>query len=265
MKTHLLSFACSKYRKSQKLLAHSGIEAGIDVIWSYTRRHLKETVFYDENRSILDAARGSGNWLWKPYYINATLDLLDEGDILIYSDAGITLTSDLSALFEICEKNSGILLFHAHYDDYGAPGPCVNSRWTKRDCFVLMDCDTPEFWHARHLDASFQIYRKTPLSRKFTAEYLSWCLNPDILTGSANKSGKENLPGFIAHREDQSVLSLLSVKYKLEIFRHPSQYGNHLKLPGFRSTGEPLLKPYSDQPYLNSPYPTLINHHRTKS
>jgi hypothetical protein len=265
VKTHLISYATKKFRESQKALSHSGIEFDIDTIWSYTRKHLLSTEFYNENHAILDATRGAGYWLWKPYLLSETLNVMDDDDILVYCDAGIAITGSLSPLFDICEENSGILLFHAHYDDYGAPGPCINSRWTKRDSFVLMDCDSPEFWSARHVDASFQIYKKNPLVEKFITEYLAWCTNPAILTDSPNISGKENLPDFIAHREDQSVLSLLSAKYGLNVFRHPSQYGNHLKLPEYRERGEPLLRPYSDQPYRNSPYPTLLNHHRTKS
>jgi len=264
VKTHLLSYATSEFRRSQKILAHSGIEFEIDVIWSYIRKHLISTRFYNKHRNILDAKRGAGFWLWKPYLLNATLSILDEGDILVYSDAGISITGDLSPLYELCNNNSGILLFHAHYDDYGAPGPCINSRWTKRDCFTLMNCDSPRFWSARHMDASFQVYKKNSISQKFIAEYLYWCTNPSILTDAPNISGKEDLPDFIAHREDQSVLSLLSVKYNLPGFRHPSQYGNHLKAIEYRKHGEPLLRPYSSQPYINSPYPTLLNHHRSK-
>lgn len=265
MRTHLVSYATKNFRHSQKILAKSAIDHDIDVVWSCTRGQLVTTGFYRANRKVLDAERGSGYWLWKPYWLNQIMGALEDGDLLVYSDAGIRITGNLSPLFELCVNNGGILLFHAHYDDIGVPGPCINRRWTKRDCFKRMDCDSPKYWDAKHVDASFQIYQKTPGAAKFLKEYLSFCLDPLILTDCPNEAGTENLPEFVAHREDQSVLSLLSIKYALEIFRHPSQYGNHFKLPAYRIPGEALAKPYASTPYKNSPYGTLLNHHRTRT
>ena len=264
MLKYLVSYATNNFRSSQKILARSAVEFDIDVIYSYSRSHLVATEFYKNKREILDASRGAGYWLWKPFFILSTFEKLDEGDLLVYSDAGMAFVADPAPLLELCIKKGGILLFHAHYDDYGAPGPCINSRWTKRDCFALMNCDQPVYWSARHLDASFQIYQKNEMTGKFLKEYLLACSDPHILTDSPNISGLDNLPDFITHREDQSVLSLLAVKHSLEVFRHPSQYGNYLKMPKFRVSGEPINKPYSSEPYKNSPYPTILNHHRTK-
>jgi len=264
MLKHLVSYATKNFRNSQKVLAKSAIEFDIDVVCSYTRSHLVATEFYKNHREILDAGRGAGGWLWKPFFILSAFEKMEEGDLLVYCDAGIAIVADPAPLFELCIKTGGILLFHAHYDDIGAPGPCINSRWTKRDCFVLMDCDQPAYWSARHLDASFQVYQKNELSDRFLKEYLSACSDPRILADIPNTSGLDNHPDFIQHREDQSVLSLLAVKYGLEIFRHPSQFGNYLKLPKFRVPGEPINKPYSNKPYKNSPYATILNHHRSK-
>jgi len=264
VRKHLVSYATKSFRNSQKTLAHSAVDFDLDVIWSYTREQLVTTDFYKQHRKILDAQRGAGYWLWKPFWLNATIDVLDEDDLLVYSDAGIRIICNLTPLFDLCIQKGGILLFHAHYDDIGVPGPCINRRWTKRDCFRIMDCDTPEYWDARHIDASFQVYQKNPETRRFLGEYLSWCLDVRVLTDCPNSPGVDNLPEFVQHREDQSVLSLLAIKHGVEIFRHPSQYGNHLKLPLYRIPGETLAKPYSSKPYKNSPYHTLLNHHRSK-
>jgi uncharacterized protein YndB with AHSA1/START domain len=71
------------------------------------------------------------------------------------------------------------------------------------------------------------------------------------------------LDGFIEHRHDQSILSLIAIRKDIELFRHPSQYGNHLKTELYRDPGEWLRCPYSTRGlYDNSPYGTLINHHR---
>ena len=78
-----------------------------------------------------------------------------------------------------------------------------------------------------------------------------------------NVCGLHNLPGFIEHRHDQSILSLLALRDQLEVIRHPSQYGNHLKDEPYREPGEWKSRPYKvDEIYFNSPYGALLNHHR---
>ncbi|HEY9903152.1 MAG TPA: hypothetical protein V6D43_12115, partial [Candidatus Sericytochromatia bacterium] len=46
--------------------------------------------------------------------------------------------------------------------------------------------------------------------------------------------------------------------------RDPCQWGNPLKMKEFREPNEYLSEPYSESPCLNSPYPTLLNHHRER-
>lgn len=265
MKIHLVSYATPDFKSSQDGLVSSARKFGIDSAFRYMPENIRATSFYKKFQKILDAPRGAGYWLWKPFWIKEVFNTLSEGDILIYSDAGISVIGDLQTLFTICKSNDGIMLFHAHYDDIpGAPGPCVNRRWTKRDCFVKMDCNESRYFDAHHFDGSFQIYQKTRKSSRFIDEYLKYCCAPEILTDQPSQCGMPELPGFIAHREDQSVLSLLAEKWGCEGFRHPSQYGNHLKMHEFRVSGELIRLPYSSEPYSNSPYPTLLDHHRTR-
>ena len=90
-------------------------------------------------------------------------------------------------------------------------------------------------------------------------------MNKNILTDIPNACGLSNLPEFKDHRHDQSILSLLAKKHNVEMFRDPSQWGNPHKRPSARQKNEMLPFPYSDEPFLNSPYGTLLNHHRRRS
>ena len=58
-------------------------------------------------------------------------------------------------------------------------------------------------------------------------------------------AGQANFIEFKDHRHDQSVLSLMTVKYGLEMFRDPTQWGNSEK-----------------DLFANSPYDQLFDHHR---
>ncbi len=74
----------------------------------------------------------------------------------------------------------------------------------------------------------------TPWACALVAEWLESCRDRRVLTDEPNTCGLPNLPGFVDHRHDQSVLSLQAGRRNLELFRHPSQFGNHAKLPEYR-------------------------------
>jgi hypothetical protein len=82
------------------------------------------------------------------------------------------------------------------------------STWTKRDCFHYMGCDSPEFWNAPHIQATFSLW-SGEAAIEFVAEWLRWCRDARCLTDQPNECGKPNLPGFRDHRHDQSILTNL--------------------------------------------------------
>jgi hypothetical protein len=51
---------------------------------------------------------------------------------------------------------------------------------------------------------------------------------------------------------------------QLELFRCPSQFGNHRKLLGYRVEDEYCILPYASAPMENSPYGSITHHHRSK-
>lgn len=263
MRSHLVCYATCDFEEGRGRLVASARRFGIHEVHSCNRAAVERADFYPENRAILDRPRGSGYWLWKPYMIEHVLQQLPAGELLYYLDAGVEIIRDLSPLAEFATHKGGILVFAGHYDDVAVPGPNICRRRTKRDCFVLMGCDEPRYHEAQMLDASLVVFRKTERSLAFVRAWRSHCSDARIVTDDANVCGKDNLPGFIDHRHDQSVLSLLALRHGLEAFRHPSQFGNHLKPEPLREPGEILGHPYGAKGLChNSPYPTLLDHHR---
>ena len=254
MKKYLASFATPKFYESQKKLNLSALKFGIDEVIPYNDRILKKTLFYRQNKAILNQERGAGYWLWKPYIILDTINKINDVDLLFYSDAGAEITRDISPLVDICIAQEGILLFK-HIHRY-----LTNKEWTKRDCFVLMNCDSEAYWNAEQVRSNFQLYMKNEKNRKFLEEWMHYCKIPEIITDLPNTCGLNNFPEFKDHRHDQSVLSLLAVKYGIELFRDPSQRGDCMKMEKFREPTDFLPIPYK-APMLNSCYNTLLNHH----
>jgi hypothetical protein len=263
MRIALTNLSNGLYEESRSQLNRTAAHFGISEIRSYDFEDIRKTAFYQQNQPILDLPVGMGYWLWKPYIILEALNELPDGAIVVYCDSGIELIASLEPLFAICGEHSPVVLF--------GNGDLRNSMWTKRDCFVLMGCDTEYYWQGPQCDAAFALFRKCAQTLQFVREWLDYCRDPRILTDRPNTCGKRDLPDFKEHRRDQAVLSLLAQRYRFPLFRMPTQYGNHYKHPAFRAAGEfncvnqyrqSPVNYYAVIPYYNSPYFQLLDHHR---
>jgi hypothetical protein len=252
------------FEESRLRLNASARKFGIETIRSCDFEDLHATEFYRDNKSVLDLPRGMGYWLWKPYIIREALNAAVDGDIIVYADSGLEMIAPLDPLFDICRNGNPILLF--------GNGDFPNSTWTKRDCFILTDCDTEEYWKAPQCDASICLFRREEASLQFVETWLRYCCDPRIITDRPNTCGRRDLPDFVEHRHDQSILSLMAAKNRISLFRIPTQFGNHYKTWPFRIAGEincvnqarrEQVSYYATIPYYNSPYFQLLDHHRT--
>ena len=91
---------------------------------------------------------------------------------------------------------------------------------------------------------------------EFLKEDLKYVQIPGLIDNSPSET--PNFEGFVRHSHDQAILSNLAVKYGVKGFRNPSQGGNHLKKNELRVRGEILNHPYSDNPDMDSDYPTIF-------
>lgn len=278
MKLSLVTFSTPNFNYSKNLLLKSAKKFGITSVYAYTGKDFAKTPFYNAHYEIASQPRGAGYWIWKPYYILEHLKQANDGDVIFYCDAGVSIIKDIGPLADIClhnDRNNGVLLFRNYQGaTYIGPGfektdqvlyheALKNKYWGKRDVFVLMGMDEEKYWNSPQLEGCFMFLKKTDFAIQFVTEWLKYCFDENIVTDKPNTQGKPNFDNFIMHIHDQVVLSLLACKYDLELFRCPSQYGNHKKLEKYRKPGEYLMLPYTD-PERNSDYDTLFLHHRIK-
>jgi|GEM_PF-6587428 len=203
MVTKLLCYAAGPkvYTLNQRALTASARRHGIGQVASLSRS-LLATLEKSSHLDTLSASVGAGYWLWKPLIILDALDHADEGDVIVYLDAGADLRRNLDPLVAAAQKHGGVLF----WNDY------PNRMHVKRDCFVLTGTDTPRYHDARQLDAAFLLILNTARNRAFVRLWIDHCTDPRLLTDNPNTCGKPDLPGFTAHRHDQSVLTLLFLR-----------------------------------------------------
>jgi hypothetical protein len=220
MKT-LVSFATKSYAKALDfLIKTSNKTTQFDAILSGSPEQIDPS-FAEKYYPILSASRGAGYWLWKPYFILQALESAQDGELILYADCASYFVNNAEALLDLPEKfNQDIIPFELEQ---------IEGAWTKRDCFILLDVDSRGFDLSKQRQASFIVFRKSAFSLHFAQEYLRYCTNPNILTEAPNICGHPNYLGFIEHRYDQSIFSLLTKKYGLTAFRDPSQWGNSQK------------------------------------
>jgi hypothetical protein len=264
-RTFLVSYATRRFEKVRQDLNISAQRFGLDNILSYAEADLWKSEFYRNNKSLLDEPCGAGYWVWKPYFILEAMNVLNDGDILYYCDAGSRFISSPEPLSKICLENaSGIVLFDAR--------PLTNRQFTKRECFVRMECDEPACWSAPKVIATMLVLKKRAFVLDFLRAWLAYCQVRDIVAhGSPVAGGPKELEGFLGHRWDQSILSLMAFKYSLETYRNPTVWGNYLKPAVYRQWREKICSPYDIPPHLdsyaeapqkNSPYGTLFEINR---
>jgi hypothetical protein len=236
----LINYSDKHFRRSQKLNSRTGIAAGgFDRVISYGPKDIAPA-FYAKNEKILSQLRGGGYWLWKPYFIERSLRLLNEGDFLFYSDSGAYFVGSVEPLIKIStDSGRDLIPFELVF---------VEKHWTKRDAFVLMGCDSPEYIETRQRQGSFSLWRKSPFTDAFIQEFLRLAQDERLITDMENTMGLPNYPGFNEHRHDQSIFSLLTKRHRLPAYRIPSQYGNGLK-----------------QRYPDSIYDQIIQHTRARN
>ena len=235
----LINFADDAFRAQQRLNSRTGRRTGkFDQVVSYSPGDIAPD-FYEKNRAILSQSRGHGYWLWKPYFIQRTLAQVSEGDYVFYCDAGSYFIKPITPLLELSAAHGhDLMAFELRH---------LERAWTKRDAFILMDCDTPRYADTLQRMAGFSLWQKSAFTMNFIREYLSFAQDERIITDMENQCGHLNHPEFKEHRHDQSIFSLLTKRYEVAAYRDPTQWGNELRAL-----------------YPNSPYDQLLEHTRRK-
>jgi len=208
-KIKVLTFSKGNFKQSQEKLKSHLISIGINNLINYSDSDLPKN-FIDEFHDLFEQKRGYGYWIWKPFIILKELNKLADDEILIYIDS----TDQPSNLFfEILNNHLSkeeIYLVNRGYK---------NGEWTKRDCFIMMDCDNKKYHNSIQLEAGVLGLKKTDNNIKLITEWFEFCKNRNILTDLPNVCGLENLEGFKDHRHDQSILTNLSIKYGLKSYK----------------------------------------------
>jgi hypothetical protein len=183
----------------------------------------KDPAAFKPGHSKATTRRGYGYWSWKPWVVRSTLrNHARQGDVVLYLDAGMVARGSLRPLVAplLADPDPPAVLL------VGMSGGHTNAQYTHASVFRRMGCDTPEHREAVQINAAVQAYRRCSRAMEFLGRYESWCGQADIVGDGPPEDG---LPGFVDHRHDQSILSLLAVSAQTQpwitVVQDPTQYG----------------------------------------
>jgi len=206
---YFLSFADSRLA-CKKIIGKQATASGFfDYVFVYDESGLEEWFRKKYADRLILGSRGFGYWQWKSYLVRRIMDRMNEGDYLIYADGGCTINYSgkerfLEYLTIVDNHQSGILGFQQSLKE---------SEWTKGDIFqyfgVLHD---DAYRNHGQIAATTFILRKNWNSQQFIDEWYYVCNNHwDLCTDSPSVA--PNDPNFQENRHDQSIFSILALKY----------------------------------------------------
>lgn len=242
-----INYADEKFQPWQRLQTKTAYYFGADAVIEYSPKDIPPD-FYAKNKFILDQPRGAGYWLWKPLIIKDALAKVNVGDYVFYADSGAFYIQDIHIFADVMENE------HTNVIAFELSSEYLERVWSKRDAFILMDCDNEEFANTNQRMATFIMLKKTsPWGGVIDLidEYLEYGQDPRIITDMPNQLGKENYDDFRENSHDQTIWSLLTKKRGIKSFRDPTQ---------FFELSNP--KDYSEGVLERSTYPTMFCHKR---
>jgi hypothetical protein len=165
-------------------------------------RFLGDLEFWDRHQRFWSRSKkGCGYWLWKPYIIMKHLEQLEEGDILVYADAGCevrpTSASAMRKMIDIACEHKKIVGSHT----------CIEREWTKMDLILALDANKPEHLDSAQWAGGTNMFIKTPAIMNLVESWYEIGCDYHMIDDSPSVA--PNLPCFKRHRHDQSIFSLL--------------------------------------------------------
>jgi predicted SpoU family rRNA methylase len=236
-----VNYADKKFKRAQHLNSKTARQYGADKVIEYGPEDIDKK-FYEKNKEILTNPKGGGYYLWKPYIYRKAYDELNDGDYLIYTDAGSIYVNNIKHLIDCMEREKvNIMVFSLQNE-------MLERKYTKRDALILTDCDSPKYIDTPQSIGGYMVYKKSPEVKVFFDEVLEYAQDIRVISDNDNVMGQPNYDDFVAHRHDQAVISLISKKQGIKRFRDPSQFG--------------LINHYEPEVESRSTYPQIVDSHR---
>ena len=253
MRARLVTFADNANRSARERLVAQALAIGVfDELVAVSEADLDREFLNRHPHRLVAGSRGFGYWRWKPQIILQCLRGMNDGDVLMYVDAGCHINAEGRQRLEqyierVAANEHGFLGFQARlpeppliYD--GRPLPeYLEAHWTKGDLLDRLDCRyKPWITQTPPIGAGVFLIRAQSVSVSMIVNWQSIMdEQPTLLDDTPSVSA--NLPGFREHRHDQSILSLLAKEAGVDTL---SSFEYWYPMPGGRQADWEALRKF---------------------
>lgn len=234
-KKYFISFGNERFIKSRERITKEAEQLEIFNECKYFDESVINSSYFKNITSKCkrkDAGRGYWWWLWKPYIIYNKLKDIDDGDILFYCDSGMTIFKGTSVktkfenIFNLVSNKeqcpSGIVTFITT----GNPDNRLEYMYTKGDTLKHFNVENDKnITHTQQIQAGIICCVKSELSLKIIEKWYNTGYEfPELFSGDprfyTSIYNFPNINGFIDHRHDQSVWSILCKLNNVNVLTH---------------------------------------------
>ena len=204
MKKIFVTYGDAGYEASKrKIINEASATDEFDFLYSYGRDDLSDVLLSSE---IITVKRGGGLWSWKPDVILSTMLKHNEGDIIVYCDAGCSVYSspEWRKIWEKLEKHDIIAqrIFQK------------TIKWTRREILDYFKDNGNAWLNLYQFQATTTTIKITDFSKKFVQEWRDLMItHPELAMDVPKDQLEHQLPAFKENRHDQSIYSALIYKY----------------------------------------------------
>ena len=223
MKLYFLTYGDSKFKYSKTHLCHLAKISGFyDEIISLSPVDLSAD-FKNDFKEILNYSRGGGYWIWKHEIIKQIMNTINEGDVILYCDAGSSINNLNNAKKRFAEyidiiqdKNISFLRFETEKQ-------FIENQYTSSELFESLNINiNSKIANTTQLQAGVMFFKKNSVSKSLLHEYRNILLKDSSLI--TDKYINNQHDSFIENRHDQSIFSLLGKNYESHILENETEF-----------------------------------------
>lgn len=201
----LITYGNEKFKYAREKFVVKAKELNIfDNVRAYSEHDVTDELV---STKLFKKERGGGYWTWKPDIIYTAMSQMQDGDILVYCDAGCTLqqSSEWSRIWKILE----------HYDVYAQRLFKRTDKWTRKSILETFKEINGEIWEKQcQYLATIVILKITPFTRSFIAEWRKLMIyHQELVDDVSIKERCYEQKCFVENRHDQAIYSALIYKY----------------------------------------------------
>lgn len=207
MRIVLITFSDDKFEPAKQRLVCQAEKTGVfDKIIPYSPSMVSKAI---KDLPTWNIGRGCGLWTWKPDIIMQTIEKLEDGDIVVYADAGCSVyrSPEWDAIVKILNK----------FDIIAQRLYQRTDNWTRKELLDFFIDGNGKYWPKLYQYEATVILKVSDFTKKLIWEWLNLIIDhPEFVMDVTEEEKRSQHPCFIENRHDQAIYSALIYKYYLK-------------------------------------------------